>query len=123
VVKPNLQYVLVDAVAYAEGGKTQSSFSRLSSCQQKFYAFTYMSNFSDKVNGSAAAVEQYRAQMRKDQPESYGFASMASIPIAHGAAYDLRNEHPKGIIIRLAPNPNDIVSVLLACPFRALKLA
>jgi len=75
-----------------------------------------MSNFSAKINHSAAAVEQYRAQMQNDHPESYGFASVVSIPICHAMAYDLRNEHPKGMGIRLAPNPNDVVSAL-ACPF------
>jgi len=55
-------------------------------------------------------VDQYRAQLRGHQPENYGFASMSSIPVAHGAAYDLRKEHPKGMTITLVPNPNDIVS-------------
>jgi len=55
--------------------------------------------------------------MQKDHAESYGFASMVSIPVCHAMAYDLRNEHPKGIGIRLAPNPNDMVSAMLGCPF------
>ena len=38
---------------------------------------------------------------------------MASIPAAHGAAYELRNEHPKGLTIKLAPNPKDIASTSL----------
>ncbi len=55
-------------------------------------------------------MEQYRAQLHNNQPENYGFASMASIPAAHGAAFDLKKEQPKGMTIKLAPNPNDIVS-------------
>ena len=71
-----------------------------------------LTNFRAKINRSAAAVEQYRAQMQKDLPESFGFASMTSVPVCHATAYDLRNEHPKGIDIMLAPNPSDIVSAL-----------
>lgn len=78
---------------------------------RRFSASTHTSYLSARINRTAAAVEQYRAQMRSDKPESYGFASMASIPDCHDTAYDLRNEHPKGMNIQLAPNPNDIVSV------------
>ncbi len=56
-------------------------------------------------------MEQYRVQIGNHQPETYGFASLASISAAHGTAYDLREEHPKGMTIQLAPNPNDIVRI------------
>ncbi|KAF9529707.1 hypothetical protein CPB83DRAFT_248554 [Crepidotus variabilis] len=63
---------------------------------------------SHKLKQSAAAAEKYRLQLLRHEPNNYGFVSMASIPAAHGAAFDLRNEHPKGLFFELAPNPKDI---------------
>jgi hypothetical protein len=50
--------------------------------------------------------------MRK--AENYGFASMAAVPYAHIVAHLLRDKHPKGTDITLAPNPKDIVSMLIS---------
>ncbi|PPQ63045.1 hypothetical protein CVT24_005991 [Panaeolus cyanescens] len=61
-----------------------------------------------KMRHTEAMVEQYRAQMDRNRPESYGFVSMASIPHAHETAIELQGQHPKGISIRLAPHPSDI---------------
>jgi len=67
--------------------------------------------YSSEIKHSEATVEQYRVQIGNHQCETYGFASLVSISAAHGTAYDLRGEHPKGMTIQLAPNPNDIVSI------------
>ncbi|GBE80758.1 predicted protein [Sparassis crispa] len=65
--------------------------------------------YTDKLQRSETAVEQYRAQIDLRQPENYGFASMAAVPYAHIVANMLRSKHPKGSTITLAPNPKDIV--------------
>lgn len=66
-------------------------------------------NFSAKLQYSEAAVQQYRAQVDIRHAENYGFATIASIPLAHAAARELKGMHPKGLTIKLAPNPHDIV--------------
>ncbi|KAI0919073.1 hypothetical protein AcW1_003454 [Taiwanofungus camphoratus] len=65
--------------------------------------------YTAKLQRSEAAVEQYREQIDLRQPEVYGFASMAAVPYAHIVANMLRDKHPKGTTIALAPNPKDIV--------------
>lgn len=62
-----------------------------------------------RLQRSEDAVEKYRASFDHRQAETYGFASMAAVPYAHIVANLLRNKHPKGTTITLAPNPKDIV--------------
>ncbi|KAF8967961.1 hypothetical protein BDZ97DRAFT_1916530 [Flammula alnicola] len=65
--------------------------------------------YTTKLKQTEAAVQQCRAQLDMLQAENYGFATISSIPLAHAAAHDLRGRHPKGLTIKLAPNPKDIV--------------
>ncbi|KDR75702.1 hypothetical protein GALMADRAFT_68331 [Galerina marginata CBS 339.88] len=64
--------------------------------------------YTSKLKHTEAAVQQYRAQLDMHQAENYGFATISSIPFAHAAAVELSGEHPKGLTIKLAPNPKDI---------------
>jgi len=66
--------------------------------------------FRTRLRHTEAAVQQYSAQLNMRKSENYGFASIASIPLAHAAARELKGQHPKGLTIKLAPNPKDIVS-------------
>ncbi|TFY80097.1 hypothetical protein EWM64_g3912 [Hericium alpestre] len=65
--------------------------------------------YTDKLQRTERAVEEYRDQIDNRKPENYGFASMAAVPYAHVVAQILRKKHPKGTTIQLAPNPKDIV--------------
>lgn len=65
--------------------------------------------YSAKLKRTEAAIEEYRAQIDTRKAENYGFASMAAVPYAHIVARMLRNKHPKGTNIALAPNPKDII--------------
>jgi hypothetical protein len=80
-------------------------------CVPLFLAFLIrpLINPSTKLQHSEAAVQQYRAQVDIQHAENYGFATIASIPLAHAAARELKGMHPKGLTIKLAPNPHDIV--------------
>lgn len=64
---------------------------------------------SEQLRHTEAIVQQYRVQIELRDPENYGFATIASIPLAHAAARELRGMHPKGLTFQLAPNPTDIV--------------
>ena len=66
-----------------------------------------------KLKRMEQSVEDYRNQIDTRKPESYGFASMAAVPYAHVVAQLLQRKHPKGTTIMLAPNPKDIVSMVL----------
>ncbi|KAH9920930.1 uncharacterized protein B0H18DRAFT_880648 [Fomitopsis serialis] len=73
---------------------------------QKVDAINY---YMAKLKRTEDAVERYREQIDLRQPETYGFASMAAVPYAHIVANLLRDKHPKGTTVALAPNPKDIV--------------
>lgn len=64
---------------------------------------------SERLKKTEAAVEQQREHVDDRKAEKYGFASMAAVPYAHVVANLLRNKHPKGTTITLAPNPKDLV--------------
>lgn len=64
---------------------------------------------SEQLRRTDAILQQYRAQVELRDPENYGFATIASIPLAHAAARELKGMHPKGLTFQLAPNPTDIV--------------
>lgn len=65
--------------------------------------------YTAKLQRTEAAIEEYRRQIDTRKAENYGFASMAAVPYAHIVAKMLRNKHPKGTKIQLAPNPKDII--------------
>lgn len=64
---------------------------------------------TDRINKLEAAVDECRERIAEKKPESYGFASMATVPFAHAAAKSLKGKHPRGITIALAPPPRDIL--------------
>ncbi|KAG6920196.1 hypothetical protein DXG01_004965 [Tephrocybe rancida] len=66
-------------------------------------------HYTAKLQRTEGAIEEYRRQIDTRKAENYGFASMAAVPYAHVVAKLLRNKHPKGTQIELAPNPKDIV--------------
>lgn len=65
--------------------------------------------YTAKLKRTEMAIEQYRDQIDARKAENYGFASMAAVPYAHIVANLLKNKHPKGTDIALAPNPKDII--------------
>lgn len=65
--------------------------------------------YTAKLKKTESAIEQWRADIDMRQAESYGFASLASVPYAHIAARMLKGKHPKGTTVTLAPNPKDII--------------
>ncbi|KZT05389.1 DUF221-domain-containing protein [Laetiporus sulphureus 93-53] len=73
---------------------------------QKVDAIDY---YTAKLRRCEEAVENCRNEIATRRAESYGFASMAAVPYAHIVARLLKDKHPKGTTITLAPNPKDIV--------------
>ena len=67
-----------------------------------------------KLQHADRMVEEFRKQIDLGEPENYGFASVAAIAYAHIVANMLRGKYPKGVMITLAPNPKDIVSLSFA---------
>ncbi|KAF9243161.1 hypothetical protein BU15DRAFT_86554 [Melanogaster broomeanus] len=65
--------------------------------------------YTAKLQRTEKAIEDYRREIDTRKAESYGFASMAAVPYAHIVANILRNKHPKGTEITLAPNPKDLI--------------
>ncbi|KAF5393209.1 hypothetical protein D9757_000515 [Collybiopsis confluens] len=65
--------------------------------------------YTEKLKRTEANIEEYRNQIDTRKAENYGFASMAAIPYAHIVARQLKDKHPKGTDISLAPNPKDII--------------
>lgn len=65
--------------------------------------------YTAKLKRTEGAIESLRHDLDSRQAENYGFASMAAVPYAHTVANMLRNKHPKGTDITLAPNPKDII--------------
>jgi calcium permeable stress-gated cation channel len=68
---------------------------------------------SEKLRRTEAAVESYRLRAETRKPQNYGFASLAAVPYAHITAKKLARRHYKGTSITLAPNPKDIVRLLI----------
>ncbi len=95
-----------------EQGRTQSIGIRA------FLTISYISTSREinmhlhraKLKRTEAAIEEYRSQIDSRKAENYGFASIAAVSYAHVVAKMLRNKHPKGTNVELAPNPKDIVS-------------
>lgn len=80
-----------------------AAYPSLTSCQDAIDFYTA------KLKKTEAAVEQWRNDIDLRQAESYGFASLASVPYAHVVARLLAEKHPKGTSFTLAPNPKDII--------------
>ena len=54
-------------------------------------------------------IRHVRDSIDKRNPMPYGFASYNRIEEAHTVAYAARKKHPKGITLKLAPRPNDLI--------------
>lgn len=65
--------------------------------------------YTAQINKLEAAIEDWRERIAEKKPESYGFASLAAVPYAHAAAKTLKNKHPNGIEVTLAPEPRNII--------------
>ncbi|KAG9312116.1 hypothetical protein JVU11DRAFT_7403 [Chiua virens] len=65
--------------------------------------------YTAKLQRTERAIEDHRKEIDTRKAETYGFASMAAVAYAHIVAHILRNKHPKGTDIALAPNPKDII--------------
>lgn len=99
-------------VTYLRGGKigkkrptiTKGGFLGIGG--QKMDAIDFYSN---KLQNTERAIEDWRMKIDTRKAEPYGFASMAAVPYAHIVAKMLRGKRKQGTIIQLAPNPKDIV--------------
>ncbi|PWN26882.1 DUF221-domain-containing protein [Jaminaea rosea] len=69
-------------------------------------AVDYLTN---RINNLEATIENWKERISERKPESYGFASMATVPFAHAAARSLRGKKPRGLEVTLAPPPRDII--------------
>jgi len=75
---------------------------------------------SKRLKKSEKDVEDCRAKVRDQMcrqsqygaygPESYGFVSLSTVPLAQEVTQKLENELPEGIKVILATDPKDIVS-------------
>lgn len=73
---------------------------------QEVDAVDYLTN---RINKLEATIENWKERISERKPESYGFASMATVPFAHAAARSLRGKKPRGLEVSLAPPPRDII--------------
>ncbi|QIW95723.1 hypothetical protein AMS68_001241 [Peltaster fructicola] len=82
--------------------KADKSYSK----GQKVDAIEY---WTARIKELEIEVKQVRESIDKRNPLSYGFASYENIPEAHAVAYVARKQNNKGVAVRLAPKPNDLV--------------
>lgn len=64
---------------------------------------------TQRINKLEATIQTWKERISDRKPESYGFASMATVPFAHAVARSLRKKRPRGLKVALAPPPKDIV--------------
>lgn len=68
-----------------------------------------VTHLTRRIKELEAAIAAWKERMQERKPESYGFASMATVPFAHAAARSLRKKRPRGLEVTLAPPPKDII--------------
>ncbi|KAI1321558.1 DUF221-domain-containing protein [Xylariaceae sp. FL0255] len=73
---------------------------------QKIDAIDYL---TQRIRELELEVKEARTSLDKRNTMPYGFASYDDISEAHAIAYALRNKHPMGSTVVLAPKPNDIL--------------
>ncbi|PWN43269.1 DUF221-domain-containing protein [Ceraceosorus guamensis] len=66
-------------------------------------------HYTEQIQKYEAAINQWRERIAEKKPESFGFASLASVPYAHAAARSLRGKKTQGVRITLAPAPKDVI--------------
>ncbi|CEH18554.1 Uncharacterized conserved protein [Ceraceosorus bombacis] len=66
-------------------------------------------HYTEQIQKYEAAINQWRERIAEKKPESFGFASLASVPYAHAAARSLRGKKTQGVQISLAPAPKDVI--------------
>ncbi|KAI3325944.1 DUF221-domain-containing protein [Xylariaceae sp. AK1471] len=54
-------------------------------------------------------IIEKRKSVNAQKTLSYGFASFPSVEEAHDVAFVVRNKHPQGTTIKLAPKPSDLI--------------
>ena len=54
-------------------------------------------------------IKDVRESIDKRNAMPYGFATYERIQEAHTVAFAARNKHPRGVTIKLAPKPNDLI--------------
>ncbi|KZV92781.1 DUF221-domain-containing protein [Exidia glandulosa HHB12029] len=99
-------------VRYLKGGrigKKRPTISKGGACGCGGEKKDAIDFYTAKLKKTEAAVEQWRNDIDLRQAESYGFASLASVPYAHIVARLMASKHPKGTTVTLAPNPKDII--------------
>ena len=62
-----------------------------------------------RIRDLEVEIKDVRGSINKRNAMSYGFATYERIEEAHTVAYAARKTHPRGISIRLAPKPNDLI--------------
>ena len=110
-IKPNRPTIKIGGI-FGFGGQRRDAIDFYTSVLKEKtpkWTFSHVSFFSDKLKQTEAAVEEYRTQIDTLKAENYGFASMATVPFAHVVAKIIKDKHPKGTRVSLAPNPKDIV--------------
>ena len=73
---------------------------------KKVDAITY---YTEKIKRYEHEIGITRDEFDFKRPDNFGFASLVSIPAAHIVAEKVKNKHPNGTNISLAPNPKDII--------------
>ncbi|KAG6841425.1 hypothetical protein C0991_011319 [Blastosporella zonata] len=99
-------------VKYLKGGKLGKKRPTIrvgATCGMGGMKKDAIEHYTAKLQRTEGAIEEYRRQIDTRKAENYGFSSMAAVPYAHVVAKLLKNKHPKGTQIELAPNPKDIV--------------
>ncbi|KAI9813727.1 MAG: Transmembrane protein 63C [Thelocarpon impressellum] len=64
---------------------------------------------TDRIRGLEISIKQSRENIERRDPMPYGFISYDSMPEAHAIAYGVRNKHPRGTTVKLAPTPEDLI--------------
>lgn len=82
--------------------KGDTDYSR----NQKLDAIDYLRNRMDRLE---ARIKEMRKNPEASATMSYGFSCYDTVEEAHTVAYKARRRRPKGVVVRLAPPPNDII--------------
>lgn len=82
--------------------KGDHSYSR----RQKVDAIEYL---TERMQRLELEIQRGRDNIDMRNPMPYGFSSYNTMPEAHAAAYRARRKHKKGVTVKLAPAPEDII--------------
>ncbi|WFD06185.1 hypothetical protein MVES1_001527 [Malassezia vespertilionis] len=65
--------------------------------------------YGEKLRHVEDEIVRVRSDTTVGEPMSYGFASLAAVPYAHAVARTFKNKRARGLRIRLACSPHDII--------------